>query len=56
MVVGAISQAIAYCLQAPAPPFPLFAIAPVFSGFGVALQVCMPIEFSVELPMSNTGH
>ncbi|KAL5482852.1 hypothetical protein ACEPAI_9447 [Sanghuangporus weigelae] len=39
MVIGAVSQLIAYCIQAPAPPFPVFAMALFFSGFGIALQL-----------------
>jgi len=35
---GPICQAIAYGIQAPAPPFPLFVLAPVLNGFGMAVQ------------------
>lgn len=36
---GPICQAIAYGIQAPAPPFPIFVLAPVLNGFGAAIQV-----------------
>jgi len=36
---GPICQAIAYAIQAPAPPFPIFVLAPVLNGFGMAIQV-----------------
>ncbi|THH16127.1 hypothetical protein EW146_g4461 [Bondarzewia mesenterica] len=38
IVLGSIAQAVAYCLQAPGPPFPLFVIAFAINGFGIALQ------------------
>ncbi|KAF9787908.1 MFS general substrate transporter [Thelephora terrestris] len=38
MVIGPIFQAIAYSIQAPAPPFPLFVLAPILNGFGMAIQ------------------
>lgn len=38
MVIGPICQAIAYSIQAPAPPFPVFLFAPVLNGFGMAIQ------------------
>ncbi|KAA1472114.1 MFS general substrate transporter [Dentipellis sp. KUC8613] len=38
IVLGSASQAVAYCLQAPAPPFPLFVIAYSINGFGMAIQ------------------
>lgn len=39
---GPICQAIAYSVQAPAPPFPLFVLAPALNGFGMAVQVRIP--------------
>ena len=39
LVLGAVSQALAYAIQGPAPPFPLFALAYAFGGFGMSLQV-----------------
>ncbi|KAA1472078.1 MFS general substrate transporter [Dentipellis sp. KUC8613] len=38
IVLGSVTQVVAYCLQAPAPPFPLFVIAYCLNGFGIALQ------------------
>lgn len=39
LIQGPICQAIAYSIQAPAPPFPLFVLAPILNGFGMAIQV-----------------
>ena len=39
LIQGPICQAIAYGIQAPAPPFPLFVLAPILNGFGMAIQV-----------------
>ncbi|ETW81878.1 hypothetical protein HETIRDRAFT_417929 [Heterobasidion irregulare TC 32-1] len=36
--VGSLVQATAYCIQSPAPPFVVFALAFGLSGFGMALQ------------------
>ncbi|KAH8110061.1 MFS general substrate transporter [Phellopilus nigrolimitatus] len=49
LVIGASAQAVAYCMQAPAPPFPVFAIAYIFSGFGIALQNSGSLVFVVNL-------
>ncbi|ETW78487.1 hypothetical protein HETIRDRAFT_460335 [Heterobasidion irregulare TC 32-1] len=38
IVLGSIAQTIAYCIQAPGPPFPVFAITYAINGFGLALQ------------------
>lgn len=38
-IQGPVCQAIAYGIQAPAPPFPLFVLAPILNGFGMAIQV-----------------
>ncbi|KAJ7276082.1 MFS general substrate transporter [Mycena haematopus] len=38
IVLGALLQVVAYSIQAPAPPFPLFAISFIFNGFGIAIQ------------------
>ncbi|EMD35606.1 hypothetical protein CERSUDRAFT_85549 [Gelatoporia subvermispora B] len=35
---GSIAQCVAYALEAPAPPFPVFVIAYAINGFGIALQ------------------
>lgn len=37
-------QVIAYALQAPAPPFPVFVIAYVINGVGIAMQVNIPYD------------
>ena len=39
LVQGPICQVIAYGIQAPAPPFPVFVLALVLNGFGLAIQV-----------------
>lgn len=36
---GSLCQIIAFSLQAPAPPFPVFVIAYTINGIGIALQV-----------------
>lgn len=38
-MLGSACQVIAYTIQAPAPPFPLFVIAFAINGFGIGLQV-----------------
>ncbi|KAF8187037.1 major facilitator superfamily domain-containing protein [Mycena galopus ATCC 62051] len=38
IVLGALLQVVAYSIQAPAPPFPLFVFSFVFNGFGIAIQ------------------
>jgi hypothetical protein len=38
---GPICQVIAYGIQTPAPPFPLFVAAFALNGFGLAIQVCI---------------
>ncbi|KZV63221.1 MFS general substrate transporter [Peniophora sp. CONT] len=38
MVLGSICQMVAYAIQSPSPPFPVFAIAYVINGFGISLQ------------------
>ncbi|KAI0066103.1 MFS general substrate transporter [Artomyces pyxidatus] len=38
VVLGSVAPLIGYCLQAPAPPFPLFCLSFCFNGFGLALQ------------------
>ncbi|KAL5501375.1 hypothetical protein ACEPAH_8635 [Sanghuangporus vaninii] len=53
MVIGAVSQLIAYCIQAPTPPFPVFAMALLFSGFGIALQNAGAIVFVINLRNSS---
>ncbi|KAH8824832.1 major facilitator superfamily domain-containing protein [Flagelloscypha sp. PMI_526] len=38
MLIGSLCQVIAYTIQAPAPPFPLFVISFTISGIGMAMQ------------------
>ncbi|KAJ7353451.1 major facilitator superfamily domain-containing protein [Mycena albidolilacea] len=38
LIFGALCQAAAYAIQAPAPPFPLFVISFALSGIGIAIQ------------------
>ncbi|KAJ6470121.1 MFS general substrate transporter [Mycena vitilis] len=38
IVLGALCQVVAYSIQAPAPPFPVFVLSFVFNGFGIAVQ------------------
>ncbi|KAJ7858331.1 major facilitator superfamily domain-containing protein [Mycena leptocephala] len=38
ITLGALCQVIAFSLQAPAPPFPLFVFSFIFNGFGFAIQ------------------
>ncbi|KAJ6595848.1 MFS general substrate transporter [Mycena vulgaris] len=38
IVFGALCQAISYCIQAPAPPFPLFVLSFTINGVGIAIQ------------------
>ncbi|EJC98908.1 MFS general substrate transporter [Fomitiporia mediterranea MF3/22] len=53
LAIGASCQAVAYAIQAPAPPFPLFAIAYIFSGFGISLQNAGAIVFVINLKNSS---
>ncbi|EJC98907.1 MFS general substrate transporter [Fomitiporia mediterranea MF3/22] len=53
LIVGAVSHAIAYCIQAPTPPFPVFAFAYIFSGFGIALQNANATVFVINLRNSS---
>ncbi|KAJ7892857.1 major facilitator superfamily domain-containing protein [Mycena olivaceomarginata] len=38
VVLGALLQVVTYCIQAAAPPFPLFVLSFIFTGFGIAIQ------------------
>ncbi|KAK7044708.1 major facilitator superfamily domain-containing protein [Favolaschia claudopus] len=38
IVLGNLLQLVAFCIQAPAPPFPLFVFSYIFNGFGLAVQ------------------
>ncbi|KAL5512758.1 hypothetical protein ACEPAG_3024 [Sanghuangporus baumii] len=53
LAIGAAMQAIGYCIQGPAPPFPVFAIAYYFSGFGLSLQAASSLTFVVNLKNSS---
>lgn len=44
---GSLCQIITYSIQAPGPPFPAFAIAYAINGFGLALEVILPVLFIV---------
>jgi len=41
---GKVLQIIAYALQSPVPPFPVFVMAFTINGFGIALQVDCPFS------------
>ncbi|ELU41500.1 MFS_1 domain-containing protein [Rhizoctonia solani AG-1 IA] len=47
---GAVLQVVAYCLLAPALPFPVMCIAYAVNGFGIALQDAQANGFVAELP------
>ncbi|KDQ58647.1 hypothetical protein JAAARDRAFT_155195 [Jaapia argillacea MUCL 33604] len=49
IVLGSSLQTIAYAIQAPAPPFPVFAIAYALNGFGIALQDAQANGFVASL-------
>ncbi|KLO09022.1 MFS general substrate transporter [Schizopora paradoxa] len=53
VVIGATLQMIAYSLQSPAPPFPLFCMAYCFSGFGISLQLSQTMVYVLRLPDSS---
>ncbi|KAJ6545331.1 major facilitator superfamily domain-containing protein [Mycena capillaripes] len=38
IVLGGLCMIVAYTVQAPAPPFPLFVLSFIFNGFGIAIQ------------------
>ncbi|KAJ7185631.1 MFS general substrate transporter [Mycena filopes] len=50
LVLGAAFQVAAYSIQAPAPPFPLFAASFFLNGLGIAIQVC---QISLYFPPNN---
>lgn len=39
LYTGSVAQTVAYALQSPAPPFPVFCLGYAINGFGIALQV-----------------
>lgn len=47
-VVGHVSQLVAWIIQAPAPPFPLFVASYFLAGFGFAIQVMPTIIVPLE--------
>jgi len=49
ILLGATFQLLGYVLQAPAPPFPVFALAYVLLGFGISIQLAQAIVFVVNL-------
>ncbi|KAI5118166.1 hypothetical protein M0805_005788 [Coniferiporia weirii] len=54
LVLGAVLQVIAYAMQGPAPPFPIFVLAYCFSGFGISIQAAQSVEIVVNLKNSPT--
>ncbi|GAB1519321.1 hypothetical protein RhiTH_002387 [Rhizoctonia solani] len=50
ILLGAVLQVVAYCLLAPALPFPVMCIAYAVNGFGIALQDAQANGFVAELP------
>nr|VWO96590.1 Major facilitator superfamily transporter [Ganoderma boninense] len=38
MVLGSSAQVVGYCLESPAPPFPVFVLGYTINGFGMGLQ------------------
>ncbi|KAF8707591.1 tetracycline resistance protein, partial [Rhizoctonia solani] len=50
LLAGAVLQVVAYCLLAPALPFPVMCIAYAVNGFGIALQDAQANGFVAELP------
>jgi hypothetical protein len=52
--LGAFSQAISYAIMMFGPPFPIFVLAWVFTGFGFALQV--RVSFSSMLARILHSH
>ncbi|KLO09001.1 MFS general substrate transporter [Schizopora paradoxa] len=51
--VSSALQMIAYTIQSPAPPFPLFCLAYCFSGIGISLQLAQSVVFVLSLPNSS---
>ncbi|KAF9448120.1 MFS general substrate transporter [Macrolepiota fuliginosa MF-IS2] len=49
IILGSVCQIIAYTLQSPAPPFPVFVMAFTINGFGVALQDAQANGFVASL-------
>jgi len=53
IVLGAVLQTIAYALQGPAPPFPLFCVAYCFSGAGISMQLAQAAVYVLHLRNST---
>lgn len=53
--LGAACQAIAYCIQAAKPPFPLMAVSYAINGFGEALQDAQANGLVATLPTNANG-
>ncbi|KAF7351272.1 MFS domain-containing protein [Mycena sanguinolenta] len=53
IVFGALLQVAAYSIQAPAPPFPLFAISFSLNGFGIAIQNAQTNAYVASLRLNS---
>ncbi|KXN81657.1 Bypass of stop codon protein 6 [Leucoagaricus sp. SymC.cos] len=49
IIFGSVLQIVAYTLQSPAPPFPVFVMAFTINGFGIALQDAQANGFVANL-------
>ncbi|KAJ7485283.1 major facilitator superfamily domain-containing protein, partial [Mycena latifolia] len=49
ITLGSLCQVIAYALQAPAPPFPVFVLSFVINGVGMAIQVAQENGYIASL-------
>ncbi|KZT62940.1 MFS general substrate transporter [Calocera cornea HHB12733] len=54
ITLGAAAQVVAYALDTPAPPYPLFCIAFIINGFGIGLQDAQANTFVASLPDADT--
>ncbi|KAF8877278.1 major facilitator superfamily domain-containing protein [Infundibulicybe gibba] len=54
--VRALCQIVAYTLQAPAPPFPVFVLSYTINGVGLALQEAQAIGYVASLEKSAATH
>ncbi|KAJ7892856.1 MFS general substrate transporter [Mycena olivaceomarginata] len=53
MILGSACQIIAYALQAPAPPFPVFVLSFVLNGVGIAIQDAQANGYVASLKSSS---
>ncbi|KAJ6627844.1 major facilitator superfamily domain-containing protein [Mycena sp. CBHHK59/15] len=53
IVLGSLCQVVAFSLQAPAPPFPLFVLSFAINGVGVALQNSQSNAYVVSLKYNS---